>query len=194
MGDDAANAEERFRDFVTSRWQAMLRTAYLLTGDHGRAEDLLQTALVRTHRRWNRIDDPELYTRRILVNLNVSWWRRRRFTEHLTDKIPETTAEDHHAVYDTRDALWAAVLTLPPRMRAVLVLRYFEDLPEAEVARVLDCSLGTVKSQASRGLDRLRDHPGIAALSRSETSEAQPSGAEAFGTGTNAKPRKETTP
>ncbi|MEV7006045.1 SigE family RNA polymerase sigma factor [Streptosporangium sp. NPDC051022] len=159
---DAEDAEGRFRDFVTARWQAMLRTAYLLTGDHGRAEDLLQTALVRTHRRWSRIDDPEFYTRRVLVNLNASWWRRRRFTEHLTGTVPETAGEDPHAAYDVRDALWSAVLALPSRMRAVLVLRYFEDLPEAEVARLLGCSLGTVKSQASRGLERLRKHPGIA--------------------------------
>ncbi|MEU1732907.1 SigE family RNA polymerase sigma factor [Streptosporangium sp. NPDC020145] len=161
METGAESAEEHFRDFVTSRWQAMLRTAYLLTGDHGRAEDLLQTALVRTHRRWNRIDDPELYTRRVLANLNISWWRRRRITEHLTGTVPETAVQDPHTGYETRDALWTAMLTLPPRMRAVLVLRYFEDLPEAEVARTLGCSLGTVKSQASRGLERLRGHPGI---------------------------------
>ncbi|RCG29102.1 SigE family RNA polymerase sigma factor [Sphaerisporangium album] len=157
----SAKAEEQFRDFVTARWRALLRTTYLLTGDHGRAEDLLQVALVRAHRRWSRIDDPELYVRRIVINLNHSWWRRRRIAEHLTDAPPETVPRsvdgDPQAGYDLRDELWTAVRTLPPRMRAVLVLRYFEDLPEAEVARVLGCSLGTVKSQSSRGLVRLRD-------------------------------------
>ncbi|GII63378.1 RNA polymerase sigma factor [Sphaerisporangium krabiense] len=150
--------EDEFRDFVTSRWRALQRTAYLLTGDHGRAEDLLQIALVRAHRRWSRIEDPELYVRRVVINLNVAWWRRRRVPEQLTDRVPEPGASgDPHAGLDLREELWTAVLRLPPRMRAVLVLRYFEDLPEAEVARVLGCSPGTVKSQTSRGLDRLRD-------------------------------------
>jgi RNA polymerase sigma-70 factor (sigma-E family) len=146
----------RFGDFVAARWQALSRVAYLLTGDHGRAEDLLQTALVRAHRRWRHIDNPEHYVRRVLVNLNNSWWRRRRITEHLTAQVPEREAADPHTDYDVRDELWSAVLKLPPRMRAVLVLRYFEDLPEADVARILECSLGTVKSQTSRALDRLR--------------------------------------
>ena len=142
-----------------ARWHALLRTAYLLTGDQGQAEDLLQNALVRTHRHWTRIrraDAPEAYVRRVLVNLNNSRWRRKRVSEHVTDTVPEPHAGDTHAAYDLRDELWRAVLTLPPRMRSVLVLRYFEDLPEAEVAQVLNCSLGTVKSQSSRGLDRLR--------------------------------------
>jgi RNA polymerase sigma-70 factor (sigma-E family) len=157
---DAA-AEAEFREFVTARWHALLRTAYLLTGDHGRAEDLLQTALMRTHRNWRRIertDAPEVYVRRILVNVSNSWWRRRlsRPYELLTHAPPELAATDAHAAYDLRDELWRAVQVLPPRMRAVLVLRYFEDLPEAETARILGCSVGSVKSQTSRGLDRLR--------------------------------------
>ncbi|MEV5709058.1 SigE family RNA polymerase sigma factor [Actinoallomurus sp. NPDC052274] len=154
-----AEAEEQFREFVTARWHALLRTAYLLTGDHGQAEDLVQTALVRTHRHWTRIrrsDAPEVYVRRVLVNLNHSRWHRKRVTEQVTDVLPEPATADALAAYDVRDELWSAVLTLPPRMRSVLVLRYFEDLPEAEVARLLGCSLGTVKSQTSRGLDRLR--------------------------------------
>lgn len=159
------NDDERFSEFVAARWQALSRVAYLLTGDHGRAEDLLQVALVRAHRRWRHIDDPEHYIRRILINLNNSWWRRRRVGEQLTDRPPERAADDPHQDYEVRDELWSAVLKLPPRMRAILVLRYFEDLPEADVARILECSLGTVKSQTSRALDRLRsqlipnDHP-----------------------------------
>ncbi|MEZ0066389.1 RNA polymerase sigma-70 factor (sigma-E family) [Streptacidiphilus sp. MAP12-20] len=156
--------ETEFRDFVESRWQPLLRTAYLLTGDHGLAEELLQTALVRTHRRWRQIersDAPEVYVRKVLVNLHRTWWRRARRREDPTGTVPERvdlTADSHdaYAAYERRDELWRAVLALPPRMRAALVLRYFEDLPEAEVARILDCSLGTVKSQTSRGLDRLR--------------------------------------
>lgn len=156
-----ADAEAEFRDFVQSRWQPLLRTAYLLTGDHGRAEELLQTALVRTHRHWRRIeraDAPEVYVRKVLVNLHNTWWRRGRRCEQPTDAVPERAdpKADPYTAYELRDELWRAVLALPPRMRSVLVLRYFEDLPEAEVARILDCSLGTVKSQTSRGLDRLR--------------------------------------
>ncbi|GII91628.1 SigE family RNA polymerase sigma factor [Sinosporangium siamense] len=150
------DGEERFREFVTSRWQALLRTACLLTGDDDRAEDLLQVALVRVHRRWNRIDDPELYVRRVVINLNNSWWRRRRVQEQLMGVVPDTPGAEPQEALAVRDELWRAVLALPPRMRAVLVLRYFEDLPEAEVARLMGCSLGSVKSQASRGLDRLR--------------------------------------
>jgi RNA polymerase sigma-70 factor (sigma-E family) len=154
-------ADAEFRDFVQSRWQPLLRTAYLLTGDHGRAEELLQTALVRTHRHWHRIersDAPEVYVRKVLVNLHNTWWRRGRRREDPTDAVPESAdhGRDAYTAYEQRDELWRAVLALPPRMRAALVLRYFEDLPEAEVARILDCSVGSVKSQTSRGLDRLR--------------------------------------
>jgi RNA polymerase sigma-70 factor (sigma-E family) len=157
-----ADAEAEFRDFVQSRWQPLLRTAYLLTGDHGRAEELLQSALVRAHRHWRRIeraDAPEVYVRKVLVNLHNTWWRRGRRREQPTGAVPEHVGPevDPYAAYELRDELWRAVLALPPRMRSVLVLRYFEDLPEAEVARVLDCSLGTVKSQTSRGLHRLRE-------------------------------------
>ncbi|WP_245687251.1 SigE family RNA polymerase sigma factor [Streptacidiphilus griseoplanus] len=155
------SAEAEFRDFVRSRWQPLLRTAYLLTGDHGRAEELVQTALLRTHRHWRRIersDAPEVYVRKVLVNLHNTWWRRSRRPEQPTDALPERSdpGGDAYATYELRDELWRAVLELPPRMRAVLVLRYFEDLPEAEVAGILDCSLGSVKSQTSRGLERLR--------------------------------------
>ena len=167
-----SNAEAEFRDFVQSRWQQLLRTAYLLTGDHGRAEELLQTALVRTHRRWRQIertDAPEVYVRKVLVNLHNTWWRRARRREDPVGTVPERAdpGPDCYTTYEQRDELWQAVLALPPRMRAALVLRYFEDLPEAEVARILDCSLGSVKSQTSRGLDRLR--AGLTAPGSTET-------------------------
>lgn len=151
----AAEHEADFQEFVTTRWPALLRTAYLLTGDHGHAEDLVQTALVRMHRYWRKIQrdggSPEAYTRKILVNLNTDRWRRGWHREQphaeITDATTGRTAADAYASTDTRDELWRAVLALPPRMRAVLVLRYFEDMTEAEVADVLCCSAGTLNAR-----------------------------------------------
>jgi len=155
MGEDA---EEAFRVFVNARWEPLRRFAFALTGDLGHAEDLLQTALLNCHRHWGRIraDNPEAYVRRSVINLNTSWWRRRRLAEYPTPALPDVEAPDAMARFDTREEIWAAILALPARMRAVLVLRYFEDLPEADVAAILGCSAGSVKSQASRGLTRLR--------------------------------------
>jgi RNA polymerase sigma-70 factor (sigma-E family) len=159
-----ATGEEEFRRFVQARWQALVRTAYLLTGDQGRAEDLVQQTLVKVHRRWDHISrdettgGPYAYTRAALANESASWWRRRRVAETLGD-VPahaDRATGDAYAAYDTRDELARAVLALPPRMRAVVVLRYFDDLSEAATAEALGMSLGSVKSQASRGLDRLR--------------------------------------
>lgn len=149
--------EEEFREFVTARWHALVRSAYLLTGDRGHAEDLVQGALERAHRRWKRVDDPERYVRRVLVTAAASRWRRvARRPETLTEHLPETAGPDQHARADDRDAVRRALATLPPRTRAVLVLRYVEDLSEADTAALLGCSVGSVKSQASRGLARLR--------------------------------------
>ena len=156
-----AGAEEEFRRFVQARWHALVRTAYLLTGDQGRAEDLVQQTLVKVHRRWAHIasaESPYAYTRAALVNEAASWWRRRRVAETLGE-VPahaDRDPSDHYAHVDTRDQLARAVLQLPPRMRGVIVLRYFEDLSEADTARALGMSVGSVKSQASRGLERLR--------------------------------------
>jgi len=116
---------------------------------------------MRMHRRWRgieRSDAPEVYARRVLVNLAAAWWRsrlRHRWVP-LAD-LPHPAAPDTSDRVSDRDALWHAVMTLPPRTRAVLVLRYFEDFSEVETARALDCSVGSVKSQASRGLARLRE-------------------------------------
>ncbi len=159
--------EERFREFVVSRWHSLARTAYLLTGDHGRAEDLVQTALEKTHRHWRRIqrhDLPEVYVRRVMVNRVISWSRRRRFLELPLLAATQPPTVDPYADSDLRDALWRALAALPPRMRAVLVLRFYEDLSEAEIAKALDCSIGSVKSQASRGLSRVRETVGRDAL------------------------------
>ncbi|GIJ80614.1 RNA polymerase sigma-70 factor, sigma-E family [Micromonospora phaseoli] len=147
-----------FDDFVASRSPRLLRTAFLLTRDWALAEDLLQTALARAWESWRRIEgDPEPYVRRIIVNAYASWWRRRWRGELPTADLPEAaTAQDPHLGFDDRDRLWRALGRLPRRQRAVLVLRYFEDLSEAEIAGALGCSIGTVKSQASRALAKLR--------------------------------------
>jgi RNA polymerase sigma-70 factor (sigma-E family) len=148
-----------FDHFVLTRSPRLLRTAYLLTRDWATAEDLLQTALANAWFAWGRIDaDPEPYVRKILVNTYTSWWRRRWNGEQPTAELPEPlgSTRDPHEAIDTHDELWQALGRLPRRQRAVLVLRYFEDLTEAEIADVLQCSAGTVKSQASRALAKLR--------------------------------------
>lgn len=151
--------DERFRVFVRQQWNPLLRTAYLLTGDRGLAEDLVQSALEKTHRRWGRIrrqDAPEVYVRRVMVNTATSWWRRRRPVEVPLLASDATPVADAYAQVEQRQQLVAALRRLPPRTQAILVLRYFEDLSEVDTARVLGCSVGAVKSQASRGLARLR--------------------------------------
>lgn len=152
----SGGSEAGFDDFVVQWSPALLRVAFLLTGDRGLAEDLLQTALLKTSRRWSRIADHEAaypYVRRVLVTTSASWHRRRRVREVLTDRTPEpaTTVGDA-----APGRAVAALEALPPRMRAVIVLRYHEDLSEADTAAALGCSAGSVKSQASRGLARLR--------------------------------------
>ena len=150
--------DDEFAEFVT-RWSpALLRVAFLLTSDRGEAEDLLQTALLKTSRRWSRLSDREAayaYVRRVLVTTHTSSRRRRRVHEVLLDQVPDRVAAEPTAV-DVGRAL-AALEELPPRMRAVVVLRCYEGLTEAETAEALGCSLGSVKSQASRGLARLRE-------------------------------------
>ncbi len=154
---DAGRDPDRdaFDEFAQARMRALLRFAHVLTGDRDRAADLVQDALERTLLAWPRVQnkgDPEGYVRRAIINRQVSVWRRRR-RERLVAEPPESGYDDAGA----RDReLWDALATLPPRQRAVLVLRYYEDLTEADAAAVLGCSVGTVKSQASRGLARLR--------------------------------------
>ncbi len=152
------NTPEGFDDFVATRSPRMLRTAFLLTRDWALAEDLLQTALARAWEAWRRIEgDPEPYVRRVIVNAYASWWRRRWRGELSTADLPEEAVPtDPQTRLDDRDRLWRALDQLPRRQRAVLVLRYFEDLSEAEVAEAMGCSVGTVKSQASRALAKLR--------------------------------------
>jgi len=143
-----------FEAFVAARRGRLLRTAYLLTGDHHDAEDLVQTALVKAVPHWKRITgDPEPYVRRIMVHENVSRWRRRRWREVYVDALPEASAHDDPT---GRIAMRAALLQLAPRQRAVIVLRYYEDLTERETADALSVAVGTVKSQARDALARLR--------------------------------------
>lgn len=155
-----------FREFVEVRYTDLLRTAYLLTGSRDAAEDLVQSALLTTMRHWRGIAEPMAYVRRVMVNQRTSLWRRVGSREVLTDVLPERATPDGAAGRADRDELLAALNRLPVRMRAVLVLRYWEDLGEEETARLLGCSVGTVKSQASRGLDRLRDVLGRSGAAR----------------------------
>lgn len=154
-----SSMEDEFREFVTARSAALLRTAYLLAGDWATAEDLLQTALTKTYLAWKRlgqIDAVEPYARRVLVNTATSWWRRRWHGERPTEVLPERAAVDRLDEQLDRDVLWKHVKALPTRQRAVLVLRFYEDMSEAQTAALLNISPGTVKSQSSRALSTLR--------------------------------------
>lgn len=151
-------SSDTFAEFVLQRSPRLLRTAYLLTHDWAHAEDLLQTALVRAWGAWKRIEaDPEPFVRRVLINVHASWWRRRsRRGEQSVARPPERSAADESVRVDARDEVWQAMGKLPPRQRAVLVLRYFEDLSEAQIAEVMGTTVGTVKNQAANALAKLR--------------------------------------
>jgi RNA polymerase sigma-70 factor (sigma-E family) len=159
---------EGFAQFVTARERALQRTAVLLTGDWALAEDLVQTALAKTWPRWERIsarDDPELYVRRVMVNTWATWWRRRWRGEQASAAVPEGPARgDVAAEVAMRMAVRDALGSLTRRQRAVLVLRVADDLSEAQVAQLLGCPLGTVKSAMSRALAKLREDPRLAEL------------------------------
>jgi len=149
--------ESAFEAFVAARSADLLRTATLLTRDRGHAEDLLQTALVKAYRRWGRIEgDPFPYVRRVLVTSAASWWRLRSTQEIVSLPAHDPAEPDGTDAVDERERMADALATLPPRMRAVLVLRYTEDLGEAATAELLGCSVHTVRSQTVRGLARLR--------------------------------------
>ena len=156
---------EAFRVYVLARSGPLLRTAYLLTGNRADAEDLLQVALAKTYLAWDRIREREAldgYVRRVMVNAQTSFWRRRRVDERPVEVLPEQ-AGGRDAATDLvlHDALWSALARLPRRQRAAVVLRYYEDLSEAETAEVLGVSVGTVKSTTSRALARLREDTGL---------------------------------
>jgi RNA polymerase sigma-70 factor (sigma-E family) len=156
---------EAFARFVDARQQALQRTAWLLTGDWALAEDLVQTALARSWPRWERIrrrDDPEIYVRRVMVNTWSTWYRRRSRGERPSGIVLDRAApSDVAAEVTIRLAVRGALGVLTDRQRAVVVLRLFDDLSEAQVAQVLGCPVGTVKSQLSRALARLRADPAL---------------------------------
>jgi RNA polymerase sigma-70 factor (sigma-E family) len=158
----SAESDEEFREFMRGRWPAMVRLAYGLTGDLGHAEDVAQAAFARAYASWSRVartGDPDAYVRRIVINENNSRFRRRRVAESLVYAVPERSgpraADTADALSDSA-ALLKALRRLGPRQRAVIVLRFWMDMSEAETAAALHCSVGTVKSQASRALAALR--------------------------------------
>lgn len=161
-------SDERFREFVLKRSRALHRTAYLLTGNWETARDLVQTALARAWVRWSRSawpDLPELYVRRIMVTTYSNWWRRRWRAEFPAGELPERPdARDAYAQVDLHTSVRTALAMLPHKQRAIVVLRYFDDLTEAEVARLMGCSIGTVKSQTAKAFAKLRRSPGLSNL------------------------------
>lgn len=152
-------AEREFRDFVVARSAALMRLAYLLAGgDQHAAEDLLQIALTRTAARWTSVESPETYVRRVMYRQQVNSWRQKwRRRETQVAHLPDPPRHDDTPALDLKVTVRRALAQITPRQRAVLVLRFFEDLPEAEVARLLGCSVGTVRSTTHRSLARLRE-------------------------------------
>lgn len=154
-GDIAA-----FTEFAEARGATLFRTAYLMVGDNQLAQDLVQEALVKTLLAWPRLSDRgnlDAYVRRIIVTTCISWRRRRAFHERPVEALPERQGPDPADSLVTHDAVVVALAILPPRQRAAIVLRYYQDLTEAQTAEAMGCSVGTVKSQVSVGLRRLRD-------------------------------------
>lgn len=164
MGGEAAS----FAQFIEAREQALQRTAWLLTSDWALAQDLVQTALARSWPYWGRItrgDDPEIYVRRVMVNTWATWRRRRwRAEQPAGVLIDGPDPRDMAADVASRVAVREVLAALTERQRAVVVLRLFDDLPEAQVAQILGCAAGTVKATLSQALARLRRDPHLADL------------------------------
>ena len=168
-----------YDEFVAARSPRLLRVAYLLTRDWSEAEDLLQTALMKAWFAWSRLsDEPEAYVRRIIATTYVSWRRRRWSGESVRAELPEPAAEDAAVAIVDRHGLWAALGRLPARQRAVLVLRFYEDLTEQQVAATLGVSIGTVKSQSARALQKLRTDTAFGAAGSDGVSTSSVSPAE----------------
>jgi RNA polymerase sigma-70 factor (sigma-E family) len=153
-------------EFIGRNSRVLLRSAWLLTGNWASAEDLVQTSLLQSWLHWDAIkaDAPDFYVRRVLMNTFLSGQRRRWTRERPMAELPERAAADELASTELRHVIWRALSGLPAKQRAVVVLRYFNDLSEAQTAHVLDCSVGTVKSQTSRALARLRSIPELQSL------------------------------
>jgi len=156
---EADDGADDFGAFVAARGDALWRSAWLLTGDHQLAEDLVQTALAKSWRAWSRVgpESFEAYVRRVLFTTYISWWRRKWRGERPTADLPENPTSTVDT--DARNDLVAALAQLPRGQKAVVVLRYFEDLTEQQTADLLGINVGTVKSQCSRALTSLRSSP-----------------------------------
>ncbi|MEU1009745.1 SigE family RNA polymerase sigma factor [Streptomyces sp. NPDC005890] len=170
MGDGKQTRNEEFQSFVVGRWPRLVRTAFLLTGERHAAEDLVQSTLEQVYAAWRRVgaaDDPEAYVRRVMINAHARR-HRRRLREFLAPKddsgLVREVADtgDRIAQADDRSALLKALAQLPPRQREAVVLRYWEDLTETQTAEAMGCSVGTVKSNAAKGIAKLRAVPGLA--------------------------------
>ena len=164
---------QEFEAFVRSRGPALLRFAYVLTSDAALAEDLVQEAVLKVYKQWGKVmvaEHPEAYLKRIVINEYISWRRRRRNGE-VPGEVPDLmTGAAAESVVEERDSIWRAMADLSPRQRAALVLRFYEDLPEEEIARILGCAGGTVRSLTTRALDTLRAHPQLSRVARTAIS------------------------
>jgi RNA polymerase sigma-70 factor (sigma-E family) len=153
------DTDTAFCEYVSARGTALLRIAFMLTGNKQDAEDLVQAALAKTYLAWAKIQDRaalDQYVRRAMVNTHISWWRRRKLEEFPTDELPDQAVDDHAGASDRAEVVRRALDRLPERMRAAVMLRYFEDMTEPEIASALGISLGTVKSTVSRAVAKLR--------------------------------------
>ncbi|MDO9458141.1 SigE family RNA polymerase sigma factor [Nocardioides sp.] len=148
-----------FAEFVAARSPALQRAAYLMVGDVQHAQDLVQEALTKTYVAWPRLADlghAEAYTRKAITTTAISWFRRRSWHERTVDRLPDRPVTDHAAAVVDHGAVWEALLELPVRQRTAIVLRYYEDLTEPQTAEAMGCAVGTVKSQVSSGMAKLR--------------------------------------
>ena len=151
--------DAEFTDFVADHGGQLLRTACLVTGDTHLGEDLLQSALAKAYGSWAKVraaDHPAAYVRRLMINTHLSWVRRLTNTERPLERFPDGGSADHQAAHAETDEMRRALLRLSPRVRTAVVLRYFEDLTEAETAQVMGCSRSTVNNHVTRGLAALR--------------------------------------
>ena len=156
----SAGGRVAFGEYVRSRSHALLRAAQAMTGNRADAEDLLQATLAKAYQSWDRIDDPgalDTYVRRVMVNTHISGWRRRRVDEYPTDELPDSpSAQDATTDSDLHDVVQRAIDRLPRQMRAAVMLRFYDDMTEPEVAAALGVSVGTVKSTVARAVAKLR--------------------------------------
>ncbi|MFC6086825.1 SigE family RNA polymerase sigma factor [Sphaerisporangium aureirubrum] len=169
--------DEEFREYVVARGPALLRVAHQLAGQPADAEDLLQAALTKTYLAWERINDRAAldgYVRRAMVNINISWWRRRKLEEYPAEHLPDAPARDVPGHGLSHELLEEALDRLPVRQRAAIVLRYYEDMSEPEIAKALGVSVGTVKSTVSRAMAKLRGDVVLVRARRPEACDPLP--------------------